>query len=71
LADVLGHIENTLTAHQTSSPNSNQRRTKAYISDIFSSIKLDKLIIFYFNIIFISMQILYNLILTLLKLTSP
>jgi len=70
LANILSHIINTLTAHQTSSSNSNQRRTKAYISDIFSSIKLDKLIIFYFNIVFISMQILYNSIMTLLKLTS-
>jgi len=37
LADILGHIANTLIANQTSNPNSNSRGTKAHIPDTFSA----------------------------------
>ena len=43
MANILGHIANTLTVNQTSGPNSNQRETKAYISNTFSSTKSNKL----------------------------
>ena len=43
LANILGCIANTLTTNQTSSPNSNSRKIKAYISNTFSNTKLDKL----------------------------
>ena len=43
LADILGQLANTLNTNQTSRPNTYSRKTKAYISNIFSSTKLDKL----------------------------
>jgi len=43
LADILGRLANTLNSNQTPSPNTNTRRTKACISDIFSGTELNKL----------------------------
>ena len=40
---------NSLNANQISSPNFNSRGTKAYITNTFSSIKLDKLNNFLFQ----------------------
>ena len=49
LTDIFGWIVNLLNANQTPSPNSNLRETKAYIPNIFSSTKLDKLNNFLFQ----------------------
>ena len=43
LADILGQLTNTLNANHTPSPNTNSRRTKAHIPDIFSSTEPNKL----------------------------
>ena len=49
LADILGQLANTLNVNQTSGPNTNSRGTKAYISNIFSSIEPNKLNNFLFQ----------------------
>ena len=49
LADVLGQLANTLNTNQNPSSNTNSRGTKAYISDIFSSTKPNKLNNFLFQ----------------------
>ena len=49
LADVLGQLVNTLNSSQTPSPNTNVRRTKACISNTFSSTESDKLNNFLFQ----------------------
>jgi len=48
LANILGQLANTLNANQTYGPNTNEQRTKAYISDTFSSTEPDKLNNFFF-----------------------
>ena len=49
LANILSQLANTLNSKQTPSPNTNVRGTKAYISNIFSDIKPDKLNNFLFQ----------------------
>ena len=49
LADILGQLANTLNTDQTPRSNTYSKGTKAYISDIFSSIKSDKLNNFLFQ----------------------
>ena len=49
LANVLSQLANTLNANQTPRPNTNSRRTKAHISDIFSGTEPDKLNNFLFQ----------------------
>ena len=49
LADVLGQPANILNTNQTPRPNTNSRRTKAYISNTFSGIEPDKLNNFLFQ----------------------
>jgi len=49
LANVLGQLANTLNSNQTSSPNTNTRRTKAHIPNTFSSTEPDKLNNFLFQ----------------------
>ena len=49
LAEVLSQLANTLNSNQTSRPNTNSRRTKAYIPDTFSGTKPDKLNNFLFQ----------------------
>ena len=43
LAKVFGQLTNTLNPNQTSSPNTNTKRTKVRISDTFSGTEPDKL----------------------------
>ena len=52
MANVLGQLANTLNANQTPSSNTNSRGTKAYISDIFSGTKPNKLNNFLFQYYF-------------------
>ena len=42
LANILSYISTTLTANQTSGPNSNSRGAKAYILNTFSNTEPDK-----------------------------
>ena len=49
LANVLGQLANTLNVNQTSRPNTNSWRTKAHISNTFSSTKPNKLNNFLFS----------------------
>ena len=49
LAEVLGRLANTLNSNQTPGPNTNSRRTKAHISNTFSSTKPNKLNNFLFQ----------------------
>jgi len=49
LADILGQLANTLNANQTLGSNTNSRGTKAYIYNIFSNTKPDKLNNFLFQ----------------------
>ena len=49
LADILSYIVKILIANQISGPNSNLKKTKAYILNIFDSTKFDKLNNFLFQ----------------------
>jgi len=49
LANILSQLANILNANQTSSPNTNSKGTKAYISDTFSSTEPNKLNNFLFQ----------------------
>ena len=49
LANVLGQLANTLNFNQTPSSNTNTKRTKAHISNIFSDTESDKLNDFLFQ----------------------
>ena len=52
LANILSCITNTLTTNQTSSPNTDSRRTQAHIPNTFSSTKSNKLNNFLFQCCF-------------------
>ena len=49
LANILGRLANTLNTNQTSSSNTNLRRTKVHILNTFSSTEPNKLKIFLFQ----------------------
>ena len=49
LADILGRLANILNTNQTPGPNTNARKTKAYIFNTFSSTELEKLNNFLFQ----------------------
>ena len=52
MANILSQLANTLIANQTSDPNANSKGTKAYIPNIFSGTKPDKLNNFLFQYYF-------------------
>ena len=49
LVNILSQLANILNSNQTSSPNTNTKETKAYIPDIFSNTKPNKLNNFLFQ----------------------
>ena len=65
LAKVLSQLANTLNSNQTSGLNTNSQRTKAHISDTFSSTEPDKLnnllfqchLYFYANLVYFDIDI--------------